>query len=81
MLRILNKIEDDDHLRITVRAELQASILLATDVASHDSDIPNVDLVINYDIPRNPRDYVPRVGSTVRADRGGLSVSFVSQVS
>ncbi|KAK0596494.1 hypothetical protein LWI29_016267 [Acer saccharum] len=104
MLRILNKIEDDDHLHISVRAKClqeldqkaaalhsfksqsllrfksrQASILLATDVASHDSDIPNVDLVINYDIPRNPRDYVNRVGSTARADRGGLSVTFVSQ--
>ncbi|TXG71329.1 hypothetical protein EZV62_006264 [Acer yangbiense] len=50
----------------------QASILLAPDVASHNSDIPNVDLVINYDIPRNPRDYVHRVGSTARADRGGV---------
>ncbi|KAK4837723.1 hypothetical protein QYF36_007951 [Acer negundo] len=55
----------------------QASILHATDVASHGLDIPTVDLVINYDIPMNPRDYVHHVWLTARAGRGGLSNDVV----
>jgi ATP-dependent RNA helicase RhlE len=55
----------------------KSRILVATDVAGRGIDIPHIGLVINYELPDNPEDYVHRIGRTGRAGKSGRAVSFV----
>lgn len=54
-------------------------ILITTDIASRGLDIPICNLVINYDLPRNPDDYIHRVGRTARMGKNGKCINFVAQ--
>lgn len=56
----------------------QVRILIATDVSARGIDIPNVDYVINYDIPDIAENYVHRVGRTGRGRNKGQALSFCS---
>ena len=56
----------------------RARVLVATDVAARGLDIPNLPLVINYDLPMVAEDYVHRIGRTGRAGAQGEALSLVS---
>jgi len=51
-------------------------LLVATDVAGRGIDVEGLDLVINYEMPRQPEVYVHRIGRTGRAGRKGVAVSL-----
>ena len=53
-------------------------ILVATDIASRGIDVTGIELVINFDIPENPSDYIHRIGRTARAGALGHAISFVT---
>jgi superfamily II DNA/RNA helicase len=53
-------------------------VLVTTDLAARGIDIPGLQVVVNYDLPRSADDYVHRIGRTGRAGASGLAVSFTS---
>ncbi|KAL7749346.1 mRNA splicing protein prp28 [Sorochytrium milnesiophthora] len=56
----------------------EADVLVATDVAGRGLDVPNVSLVINYDMAKNIEDYTHRIGRTGRAGKKGVAVTFLT---
>ncbi len=56
----------------------QIPVLIATDVMSRGIDIETIDLVINYDVPHDPEDYVHRIGRTARAEAEGVAITYVT---
>lgn len=57
----------------------KTDVLVATDVLARGIDVPEVDHVINLDLPDMPEDYVHRIGRTGRAGEEGYAISFVSR--
>jgi ATP-dependent RNA helicase RhlE len=56
----------------------EVRVLVATDVASRGLDVEGIQIVVNYDVPLDPEDYVHRVGRTARAKREGKAVTFAA---
>lgn len=56
----------------------KTKVLIATDINARGIDIPNVDYVVNYDLPDEPENYVHRVGRTGRGDKKGQAITFCS---
>lgn len=54
------------------------NVLVATDVISRGIDIEGIDMVMNYDVPKDAEDYVHRIGRTARAQRKGEAITFIS---
>ena len=53
-------------------------VLVATDVVARGIDVTDVPLVINYDVPHDPEDYVHRIGRTARAENSGEAMTLIS---
>jgi ATP-dependent RNA helicase RhlE len=55
------------------------TVLVATDLMSRGIDIPFLPFVINYELPRSPKDYIHRIGRTGRAEAPGVAISLISE--
>ena len=58
----------------------QTRVLVATDIAARGIDVDSISLVINYDVPSAPEDYVHRIGRTGRAGKRGRAITLVTPV-
>jgi ATP-dependent RNA helicase RhlE len=56
------------------------NVLVATNIVARGIDIVGVELVVNYDVPRDAEEYVHRIGRTARADAEGIAFTFISEV-
>lgn len=72
----LEQNQREEVLRLFKNKQIQ--VLVATDILSRGIDIDDIGLVINYDIPHEPADYVHRVGRTARAESKGEAITFIN---
>ncbi|MBE7175044.1 MAG: DEAD/DEAH box helicase [Mucilaginibacter polytrichastri] len=72
----LEQAEREHILRDFRNRKLQ--VIVGTDVLSRGIDVEKIGLVINYDVPPDPEDYVHRIGRTARAETTGTAITFVN---
>jgi superfamily II DNA/RNA helicase len=54
-------------------------VIIGTDVLSRGIDVEGISLVINFDVPPDPEDYIHRIGRTARAETTGTAITFVNE--
>jgi len=54
-------------------------VLIGTDILSRGIDVEDISLIVNYDAPPDPEDYIHRIGRTARASKTGVAITFVNQ--
>jgi superfamily II DNA/RNA helicase len=54
-------------------------ILIGTDILSRGIDVIGISLVVNFDAPPDPEDYIHRIGRTARAERAGVAITFINE--
>lgn len=72
----------DQNLREKVMLDFKAGrtkVLVATDIVARGIDIDDIAMVVNFDVPHEPEDYVHRVGRTARAAAAGRAVTFIGE--
>ena len=57
----------------------QLPVIIGTDVLSRGIDVTGISLVINFDVPPDPEDYIHRIGRTARAETKGTAITFVNE--
>jgi len=57
----------------------QLQVIIGTDVLSRGIDVEGIDLVINFDVPSDPEDYIHRIGRTARAESTGTAITLVNE--
>jgi ATP-dependent RNA helicase RhlE len=58
----------------------QLRLLIGTDVLSRGIDVEGISMVINWDVPPDPEDYVHRIGRTARAETTGTAITFINEI-
>jgi len=64
---------------LTAFRNRKLKFLVATDVMSRGIDIDNIEIVVNYEVPKDAEDYVHRIGRTARAGASGLAITFINE--
>ncbi|MDE5720489.1 MAG: C-terminal helicase domain-containing protein, partial [Paramuribaculum sp.] len=67
-----------DNVMLDFRAG-NIDVLVATDIVARGIDIDDISMVVNYDVPHEPEDYIHRIGRTARANSDGTAVTFVGE--